>query len=60
VHPFFQGLDFKKLRQMSPPIKPVVGSTKREDGVRWGGYQLIGSTVTDTMLKHIRILSTAL
>lgn len=24
VHPFFQGLDFKKLRQMSPPIKPVV------------------------------------
>lgn len=24
VHPFFQGLDFKTLRQMSPPIKPVV------------------------------------
>ncbi|CAK9088493.1 unnamed protein product [Durusdinium trenchii] len=23
-HPFFRGLDFKKLRKMSPPIKPTV------------------------------------
>jgi serine/threonine kinase 38 len=24
VHPFFQGIDFAKLRQMTPPIRPVV------------------------------------
>jgi len=24
VHPFFRGLDFKRLRSMAPPIKPIV------------------------------------
>lgn len=27
-HPFFKGLDFKKLRKMAAPIKPVVPLTK--------------------------------
>ena len=41
VHPFFQGLDFKKLRQMSPPIKPVVGSTDGAGEGRFIGCEIL-------------------